>query len=194
MLLNTVIKRLRRTLDTWKGIKSKPKKEDGSPPKLQDMIDQMLTINKDIIKMQTKTRNEIVELSHNMMKIKEEKENLVKASEENVKEIYDKYFNLLTIDEADDHVRDIFDQLRTTEINLVRTQNAKSALENELETLKMSLSNLENEESILKLKNENLDQLVHTIMQVKQTGDVSEGTDRADALFNQDEVLSFLKH
>ena len=194
MLLNTVIRRLRRTLDTWKGIKSKPKKEDGSPPKLQDMIDQMLSINKDIIKMQTKTGNEIVELSHNMAKIKEEKENLVKTSEENVKEIYDKYFKLLVVDEADDHVRDIFDQLRTTEINLVRMQNAKTSLENELETLKLSLLNLENEKSVLKLKNENLDQLVHAIMQLKETGNHSEGLDRADALFNQEEVLTFFQH
>ena len=120
------------------------------------MIDKMLLINEDVIKLKTISENEIIGLNKDLMRIKKEKENIVKRSEENIKEIHDRYLNLQSSDKTSENLRDVFDQLRTTESNLVKTQNEKACLEDEVERLKLSLEDSENEKSELTIENENL--------------------------------------
>lgn len=116
----------------------------------------MLVINEDVIKLKTISENEIIGLNKDLMRIKKEKENLVKRSGEDIKEIHDRYLNLQSSDKTNEHLKEIFDQLRTTESNLVKTQNEKACLENEVEALKLSLEDSENEKSELTIENENL--------------------------------------
>lgn len=120
------------------------------------MIDKMLSINEDVIKLKTISENEIIGLNKDVMRIKKEKENLVKRSEENIKETHDRYLNLQSSDKTSEHLRDVFDQLRTTESNLVKTHNEKACLENEVEKLKLLLEDSENKKSELTIENENL--------------------------------------
>lgn len=120
------------------------------------MIDKMLSINEDVIKLKTISENEIIGLNKDVMRIKKEKENLVKRSEENIKEIHDRYLNLQSSDKTSEHLRDVFDQLRTTESNLVKTRDEKACLENEVEKLKLSLEDSENKKSELTIENKNL--------------------------------------
>lgn len=116
----------------------------------------MLSINEDVIKLKTISENEIIGLNKDVMRIKKEKENLLKRSEENIKETHDRYLNLQSSDKTSEHLRDVFDQLRTTESNLVKTHNEKACLENEVEKLKLLLEDSENKKSELTIENENL--------------------------------------
>jgi len=154
VILHTIIEGLSKTICSWKGTTFTPLSInlDTNPLTLQRIIEQLLSINEDLISTKMKSTNEITTLKTQLLSSKEENKKMKLESESQIKRIHDRYLVLQQTDKSSDQLQEAFDKLMVTEIELNNTKNEFDLITKHKSRLELQLQEITNDNESMKQK------------------------------------------
>ncbi|XP_057293160.1 FYVE and coiled-coil domain-containing protein 1-like isoform X1 [Hydractinia symbiolongicarpus] len=156
VILNKNINKLVENMTTWLGKETESVQSESSS--LQTIIDRVIVLNEDVIKLKLRKQNELDALNEQVLKLKEEKSRIENENDLRLKQLNERYANLQQLDSSatNDKLKELYEKVTATELELNEYKAKCSLLSQDMSSLHKQVDTFQEENEHLKSENADL--------------------------------------
>lgn len=143
-------------MTTWLGKETESVQSESSS--LQTIIDRVIILNEDVIKLKLRKQNELDALNEQVLKLKDEKSRIENENDLRLKQLNERYANLQQLDSSvtNDKLKELYQKVTATELELNDYKAKCSLLSQDMSSLHKQVDTFQEENEHLKSENADL--------------------------------------